>query len=862
MNAKQQKLDFTEHVNVILDLSATYQAEHYESFCSKYSHLTFLSEDGLKSLHQLIKILNIRFHPNNQHQFETRLSYPQTQTLLEKLKQSADVIREYGDVFSDMDIVFDYNKNANGHHKNDGVKSLFSSMVGRNKSDKNEAKDQPYIDIRNRDLRQLFIDWDMMHKGLNHIHDEKAYREIYNEMVDSLFHFFGKANKHSDIKLASQRMVEILQGDVQFQHENGNQVNVLKQFKDKFDLFTVSNMVYRYDEKTSLNMVIFGENFNTQMGDTRYRLSVKLSELRNEVLEQILLGFADKDNDLIKNIKRHGFKLTAFLNAQNDDVLKVKPIEHDLFIETLSKLNDTQKQVLLPFLVDNHAIDCQKVSAKKSFIKEHVMGDLAEKLLSKERQQHDLNDRNELFVYRMVYKIMGNHVDDLHKNDVDVIQQYAKQMVLSESLDLKDERAFLKQVERVITSGKHSHSHTLNDFQNDIQDIRDENFTISLAKLCLEKPKYIKTLSLFRDYNVASPDPQGAYDELSKLGFVGIEYVTFFKDIQADYRLRSMGLLHHNNANHKPNELLYDVYNIIWERELINKNMVEKVAYAIKTEGMLPLLSVAIQDTENTKALGESILSVMIDTRQDKIANGNKKQLFQFLNRYSANFKQAGVSFDSVHNIQDRDSLLFQYIDTNNNNGLSEQLKLMSDYHLFKDVHSALNKDDGLSNMMLKGMNFVLKSKPILAVFQAYEEQDLDNLRVALSKVKPNQEIGLRGLPLVSYMGIKGMLKPELLKFNQDVIDVLQEQRYKVALNQMSPNAGLAYDDCVSAYQRLELQQVLQNENVLKKVGRRRSAFWGVRFSQSPRKVEQSVSNDVVAEKQERRHTSSLKPKG
>lgn len=868
MNLEKIKEDFVHNVNFILELSKQFRPKNYTEFVLENSELSYLSNDSLKSLIYIVRALSKELHPDMQISSSNSLNENMAKELQSQLNQASAYIKKYGHICVDIDLKFEHNehlyKQKNGIFKNifNDIKETF---VGENHNKQSDL----YREIKDKDLKSLFINWDLSYKSLSYLNDDSHYITVYQEMLNDLFNFMSQTKNRDNVKLACHKMCDFILKDVEKLFENGSKYNIQKQFQVQFENLFVGHTSYGFDEKLSLNVKIFSEEYNRHLSDSRYQLNVNYVEFKERIVKDIADGFMENDRNVINNIKRNNYKIIQYLD--NNYQSKSNFINDGMLLDKLEKLDFTRKKLLTDFLIGSNSINFQKVSANKSFLENVVIGENSWKFLSNEPQDYDWNQDTEKYVFNTISSMLNSNNQGknvLHSNDLNVIVQYTKQLICSNTLGENDENAFIHQVELALD--KANKFDIKNDLLTYIQSERDDIFLESIADLCVEKPELFTQLSIFKSYQTVAPNPQKVYQELEEIGIEKIKHLSTFKHIQTDYQLQSIGFLHKNNSNHQVNNFTYNVFNTILNHNLVDKPIEEKIKFSLTTPHMINVLNIMLSEniqTDNMVNIAKHLKNDLINLTNKDVPKQNINSLNEILSRYENTFKQIGVNLIDLDNLEYKDSVLYQYLNKKSNNGLDYKLNLLNDFNKFKDIATILNKPSGITNWMVMGLNYIGNKQPIFNLFLAYEQRDLKRFEQTLSQLNnTSMELSFKDFPLISYIGMRGFVSKKHELANNDFIQLLGEYGFQNALNQVSPFGKLKQIDFYSAHQKDDLFDIVQDKELFEKFNKNKT--WKDKLMEASNlkgnlkepEIEK-VNNNVVDEIEQEIRSSSVKLK-
>lgn len=846
MKPEQIKNEFINSVNLVLELSKIYREQNYFEFIQDNKDLKYLDSDSLKNLNYIIKALNKELHPDMQLKSDNPLNFEQAKELQSKLNIASSVIKKYGHVYTNIDLAFSYNQELFKEKK-----SFFKDLIKEAFANKNDIEKpiDPYENIKNHNLKKLFIDWDLSHKSLNYIRNKEQYQSVYNEMIDDLYVYMYMDNDKKDLRfinenleLAANKLMKFIQEDVKHEYQNGNKINIQNMINSRFEYLFLGKILYEFNESFSVKCNIFARAFNKHIENDKYKININYTDFKDEVIKETIFGFASKDKELINNIVKNGNKISKYLDKFYTQKTNFIDMDNELF-NALNDINNKDRLKLCDFLIKSNSLNFEQINSfsqhinKKSFIEKVILGDNAWKMLSNKIENYNFDDKTTMLEFQLITNMLYLHNNDkntLSLDDLNTIVQYTKQIVISGNMNFKDENALVKQVgEALKLSNKYN---LLQEFAYEIQDIRDENFYHKLATQCIKQPALLNQLSLFNDYTVASPNPKKLKDELEMLGVQGVEKLSCYINVQEDYKLKSMGLLHKNNKNHKAGDFKHFINCEIYDIEIKSLPMKEQVLFCLKTKNMGQILNIILN--ENIGKLDKqddvvpnffnTLKNVLIENQTQMMHSSNKIYLYDLLNRNEKTIEQCGIKMDNIDDLRYKDSLLYAYINEKTHNKLDEKLNLLDDFTSFMNLRKSLNADSNLLTMISNGINYFTHDKPIKTLFESYEQRDLDNFNRVLSKINPKSDLSYKDFPLISYIGFTQLLnnescliqnknysKNDLYYFNEDVISLLKEKGFNNALQQKTPLSLLTINDCYSAYQQSDLLDVIKEQEKL-----------------------------------------------
>ena len=517
-----------------------------------------------------------------------------------------------------------------------------------------------------------------------------------------------------------------------------------KQFSLEFTQMMVNQFVRNYNENFQ-HIENLSKLFNSNV-ENKNKITIDYDFL----IKTIVRGIGDKDSSIIKNFNKNA---TSFEILFSD---KKSPSEEEKFLndEVFQRL-DNYKSVdsNVVYQMFKLLLNIQKFDTMDQ--KNHLVESI---ILNPEFSFSDYQKINLLAKY-----LQGSAI--INKVEHQLIKSFISQQANNNQLEYTTRNKFCDLYRQHIHKDLDREK-----FDDMIGDIYDKQIIASLVK---ESPKNLEFLT---------HDKISSQQFLSKLQNLNASESRTYKELLSDEKFK------HNTGQDREDsyykQFVKEVQNSFYDKKMLKKSFDKQILSAFETPFQFSLLPIIKDKMNNDDLFNESVVRVIATHNKEKFFNTDKIKKFVTSN---SKIMDKIYDLDPTH----RETILFDILDELDGNELSKKLDLLEDQKDFLDLENKVSGKNSITSAVFYGLNSLLQSPSVPALFAAFEDKNINKIDKILSKIPNDSTLILGNMAFANYVLFKTHYHSYYKDVGDKTLELLEKHGFQKCLELPTINAKM-----------------------------------------------------------------------
>lgn len=517
-----------------------------------------------------------------------------------------------------------------------------------------------------------------------------------------------------------------------------------KQFSLEFTQMMVNQFVKNYNENFQ-NIENLSKLFNSNV-ENKNKITIDYDFL----IKTIVRGIGDKDSSIIKNFNKNATSFEILFFDKKSPSEEEKFLNDDVF-QRLDNYKSVDSNVV--YQMFKLLLNIQKFDTMDQ--KNHLVESV---ILNPEFSFSDYQKINLLAKY-----LQGSAI--INKVEHQLIKSFISQQANNNQLEYTTRNKFCDLYRQHIHKDLDREK-----FDDMIGDIYDKQIIASLVK---ESPKNLEFLT---------HDKISSQQFLSKLQNLNASESRTYKELLSDEKFK------HNTGQDREDsyykQFVKEVQNSFYDKKMLKKSFDKQILSAFETPFQFSLLPIIKDKMNNDDLFNESVVRVIATHNKEKFFDTDKIKKFVTSN---SKIMDKIYDLDPTH----RDTILFDILDELDGNELSKKLDLLEDQKDFLDLENKVSGKNSITSAVFYGLNSLLQSPSVPALFTAFEDKNINKIDKILSKIPNDSTLILGNMTFANYVLFKTHYHSYYKDIGNKTLELLEKHGFQRCLELPTINAKM-----------------------------------------------------------------------